>query len=214
MADEPGQFDSDSDSGSDAESGGEFEAAKRRKRTNAYLAMWGRPVDTTQVPVVLAADAQVVDVSVARGRALSLALVALRGQGITQAEAFAFADAYAVWDHLTLAEHDFILEPEPVGHDLIQFAWSFERLWVIEWALGAIRYVGFPDELVDTAKALEACIVSIATVDESSLTMRSGKDLLDLADITRCCLALGDGPVMRGVVIERSRALADLGIPC
>lgn len=211
MADEPARQSAAEPDEPDAVSS---EAAKRRKRTNAYLAMWGRPADTSVVPVVLTDDAQVVDVGIARGRALSLALVALRGQGITQAEAFAFADAYGVWDHLTLAEHDFVLEPEPAGHDLIQFAWSFERLWIIEWALGVVRYVGFPDELVDTARALEACIVSVATVDSSELSLRPKKDLLDLADVTRCCVALGDGPVNRGVVIERARAFADLGIPC
>jgi Domain of unknown function (DUF4272) len=176
--------------------------------------MWGREADTSIVPVVLADDAKLVDVAAARGRALALALVALRGQGITQAEGFAFADAYEVWDHLTLPEHDFVLEPEPTGDELIQFAWCFERLWVVEWALNAVRYVGFPDMAVDTAKASEACIRQLATVSASELEFRPLKELLDLADVTRCCAAMGDGPVDRGIVIERARAFTELGIPC
>ncbi len=190
------------------------EADKRRKRSNAYLQMWGRQADTSVVPVVLADDAHLVEVEVARGRALALALVALRGQGITQAEGFAFADAYEVWDHLTLAEHDFVLEREPTGQQLIQYAWCFERLWIMEWALGVVRYVGFPDMAVDTAKASEACIRHLATVAAAELSFRPLKEILDLADVTRCCAAMGDGPVDRGIVIERARALAELGVPC
>ncbi len=189
------------------------ESARRRKRTDAYLSLWGQPVDTSSVPVVLADDANIVGVATIRFRILALTLVALRGQGITQLEAFAFADAYGVWDHLTLAEHDFILEVEPTGEQLIQFAWCFERASILEWSLGLVRHVGFPDMVVDSAKISEVCIRDVATADPSGLSVRAAKDLLDLADVSRCCSALTSG-VERGVVIERSRAFAELGIPC
>ena len=189
------------------------EGVRRRKRTDAYLSLWGQPVDTSSVPVVLADDANIVEVPTIRGRILALTLVALRGQGITQLEAFAFADAYGVWDHLTLNEHDFILEVEPSGDQLIQFAWCFERAWILEWALGLVRHIGFPDMVVDSAKTSEVCIRDIATVDSIGLSMRPAKELLDLADVSRCCAALSSG-VERGVVIERARAFAELGIPC
>jgi Domain of unknown function (DUF4272) len=176
--------------------------------------MWGRDVDTTTVPVVVADDANLVSVEVVRGRIMALTLVALRGQGITQLEAFAFADAFGVWDHLSLAEHDFILEVEPSGTELIQFAWCFERASVMEWALGVVRHVGFPDMGVDTAKVSEACIRDVANAEVSKLAFRDLKDLLDLADVTRCCAALNEGAVNRGIAIERARAFAEMGIPC
>jgi uncharacterized protein YwlG (UPF0340 family) len=67
---------------------------------------------------------------------------------------------------------------------------------------------------VDTAKASEACITKVATVAASALALRPMKELLDLADITRCCLAMGDEHVNRGVVVERARAFTELGISC
>jgi hypothetical protein len=193
------------------------EAARRRKRTLGYLKLWGIDVDLTAlaVPVVehgLPNTASVI------GRAKALCLVALKGQGLSQHEAFAFADAYGVWDHLSLEENDFVLTPDPSHADLVQYAWRFEGLGVLVWALGLANHLGFPAESADPGKAVERFVVGVLApeTDRSGappVTRRSDKELLDAADVAFALEAIcrsvrvdqpAPAQLHRGVVHERA----------
>ena len=189
------------------------EADRRRIRTLAYLRMWAVEADVSAVPVVESANVGVRSIADIVGRAKSLCLVALKGQGLTQHEVFAFADAYAVWDALTVEENDFVLEPAPERPELVQYAWKYEGLWVLEWALGAVRHLAFPDAPCDHAEAARRFIASIVMA-EAPLAVRPMKELLDAADVARCLdavsLSLRANPVEgaerhlhHGVVHER-----------
>ncbi len=188
---------------------------RRRKRTEAYLAMWGvqaeLPVNVLAVPSE--AHVIVAEVAAVRGRALACCAMALRGQGLSQLEAFAFADAYEVWDHFTLAEHDFILTEEPGGTDMLQAVWNYERLWVFLWAFGLVRHLAFSDTQVDSSVAIEMCISGVATVPVETLQLRPMKELLDSADVAWCSEAVvraADTPMHRSVVHERAMAFREL----
>ena len=196
------------------------EAARRRKRTCAYLSMWAVDADVTALPVLIESAATVRKPLDVVGRAKAMCLCALKGQGLSQREVFAFADAYEVWDHLTLSENDFVLEPDPPHADLVQHAWLSEGLWVLEWSLGLIRLLAFPDNSVDVAEATRVCIEGLCTPlnppDPPSL--RPAKDLLDAADvafafegISLVARAQGvplPGNIHPGIVFERHNAFA------
>ena len=192
------------------------EAERRRSRTHAYLRLWAVEADVSAVPVVESRNVGVRSIDDVVGRAKSLCLVALKGQGLTQHEVFAFADAYGVWESLTLEENAFVLEPAPEHHELVQYAWKYEGLWVLEWALGAVRHLAFPDEPCDHAEAARRFVASIV-MTESPLELRPMKDLLDAADIARCLDAISrslranpvegaPGRLHHGVVHERGSA--------
>jgi Domain of unknown function (DUF4272) len=192
------------------------EAQRRRKRTEAYLAMWAVPAT---IPVdVLAVPTEDLATSVAtaeflRGRALAAAVLALRGQGLSQLESFAFADAYSVWDHFTVSENDFILTEEPLGEAMLNAAWSYERLWVYLWAFGLVRHLAFADTQVDTAVAIRTCISGLATAPIESLSVRPIKELLDGADVAWCSAAViraGATTMQPSVVHERAAAFDDI----
>lgn len=187
---------------------------RRRRRTEAYFAMWGVnvtiPVEVIPVP---SESATMIDAEHAKGRALANCLVALRGQGLSQLEAFAFADAYGVWDHLTFEENQFLLTEEPTGDAMLQSAWRYERLWVLLWSLQVVRHVAFADQEVDTARALELCVSGVALADGQSLQLRSTKELLDAADIAWCAAVVARAsstPMRAGVVYERAAAYDEL----
>jgi hypothetical protein len=177
--------------------------------------MWGVEAE---VPVaVLAVPSEsssvVAAVTAIRGRALACCAVALRGQGLSQLESFAFADAYEVWDHFTLAEHDFILTEEPSGTDMLQAVWNYERLWVHLWALGLVRHLAFSDTQVDSALAIETCISGLATVPVEKLQLRPVKELLDGADVAWCSAAVvraAETSMHPSVVHERAVAFREL----
>ncbi len=192
------------------------EAARRRKRTHGYLKLWGIDVDLTPLPIPLLSTHTTHDQSAVIGRAKSLCLVALKGQGLSLRESFAFADAYEVWDHLTIEENDFVLEPDASQEELVQFAWKFEGLRVMEWALGLVKHLGFPVDPANPATATELCVSKILNADPSvQLMLRSPKELLDAADVTASLTAVSvallaapvEGVSLHpGVVHERSEA--------
>jgi hypothetical protein len=161
------------------------EAAKRRKRTVGYLNLWGLDVDLSPLPIPTGETHVTRDIVEVVGRAKALCLLALKGQGLSMRESFAFADAYEVWEHLTVAENDFVLEHEPPAEDLVQFAWRFEGLRVMEWALGLVKHLSFPIDVADPAKATELCIQKILAPDVgTTLELRTPKELFDAADVT------------------------------
>lgn len=195
---------------------GADEAANRRKRTTGYLKLWGLTVDLSPLGVPLVGTHDHPDTEAVVGRAKALCLVGLKGQGLSVRETFAFADAYGVWDHLTVAENDFVLDTDPPVEDLVMYAWKFEGLRVMEWALGLVKHLAFPAEPASPATATELCVHHILNAPEGdSLSLRSTKELLDGADVAWCIsavsAALRASPVEgltvdHGIVHERALA--------
>ena len=174
------------------------EGAKRRKRTNAYLAMWAVAADVSVVTVPLSSAVAVRSADAMVGRAKALCLCSLKGQGLTQREAFAFADAYGVWDHLTLEEHDYVLDAESTPADNVNFAWRSEGLRAIEWALGLVRHLGFPDQGSDPAKSVQVCMESLCVPTMAAVNVRSVKEILDAADVANCLDAVAQAITAKG----------------
>jgi Domain of unknown function (DUF4272) len=222
-------------------SGPTTEAAKRRKRTDAYCSLWGVPavafsgrsgIDqgndvlgsdspaSDVFPVILASDRGVRTAEEIRWRALSLCLVALKGQGLSQHEVFGIADAWDLWDHTTLEENDFILDPAPAEQELLNAAWRFEGVQVLAWAVGLARHLAFADTPVDSGVMTELTLRAIAGSGPgggaiwAQWPMRSVAELLDGADvarrldiIARAAIAAGADPVVHpGIAHERNAA--------
>jgi Domain of unknown function (DUF4272) len=193
----------------------------RRRRTSKYLNMWGVSAELDAVPVVTEDEWGLASVETIRGRALACCVLALRGQGLSQIEAFAFADAYQVWPHFTLEEDQFILTEEPTGNELLQFAWLYERLWVHLWTLGVVRHLAFADTPVETATALELCISAVALLPAEALSVRDIKAVLDAADVARAEHAISQAADVQGlatalhpgIVFERSQAFGEVLVP-
>ena len=162
------------------------EAGRRRKRTNAYLAMWAIEADISIIPIPTSHEVAVQSVENVVGRAKVYCLTSLKGQGLSQHEVFAFADAYDVWDHLDHYENDYVLDPDPSPASNINYAWRCEALWAAEFVLGFVRHLGYPDHPSDPAKSVELCIQEICAKTDRKHTLRPVKELLDTADVTRC----------------------------
>jgi Domain of unknown function (DUF4272) len=193
------------------------EAFKRRKRTEGYLKLWNIETDLSVLPVPLESSVHIPTADLVAGRAKALCLVALKGQGLSQYETFAFSDGYEVWDHLTIAEHDFVLDPSPPPHDLVQYAWRYEGMLVMLWALSLTKHLGFPVDPYDSAKAVERCMQGVLLPFSEKKPLpdcRSTKELLDARDVANAlnalALAVPDQPapagLHRGVVYERHLA--------
>jgi Domain of unknown function (DUF4272) len=199
--------------------GTETEAFKRRKRTEGYLKLWNIETDLSVLPVPLESSVHIPTSELIAGRAKVLCLVALKGQGLSQYETFAFADGYEVWEYLTVEENDFVLDQAPPQDDLVQYAWRYEGMLVMLWALGLTKHLGFPVDPYDSAKAVERCMSGVLLPFSEKQPVperRSEKELLDARDIANAlnALALADtsqpapASMHRGVVYERHLAFS------
>ncbi len=185
---------------------------RRRERTYGYLRLWGIEADLTLLPIVRG-PLNVVDADLVCGRAAACVLVALKGQGLSQVEVFAFADAYAVWPSLTADEDDFVLDDSPPSTLLVRFAWRYEQAFVYEWALGLVAHLRFPDAEVNTGRVTENLMQRVLTTSTHDRpTVRTAKELADSADVAfalQAIAASSDPPplgMLRSVVEERAAA--------
>ena len=184
------------------------ESARRRRRTDTYCQVWQVPLTDAAALVVVAEGVVLAEPLAVRHRALAYVCCALKGNGLSQAEAFAMADVYGLWDAFTALENDFVLNPAPERHELLQAAWRYEAAEVLLWALGQRRHLAFPDAVVDPAKVTAAAV----TTAQITPSLRSEKEVLDAADIAlrlRLLCAAADVPPAKlnpSVVYERAMA--------
>jgi hypothetical protein len=196
---------------------GGSELERRSRRTRNYCDMWGMKLaPTVELQTLVAQGVALHTTEAVRLRALVETLMALKGQGLTQHEVFAFADAYTLWDAFTVEENDMVLERTVPPAQLIQLAWRFERVNVFGWALGKVRHLHFADHVVDSGELMKHLLPALASsVGASVVALRPEKELLDFADIHLALRAICHpdaitgafpGNLHPGVVHERATA--------
>lgn len=160
-------------------------------------------------------------------RAVALMSVAvysecLLAENMTPDEAFTFIrgrmEEFGAEEFLSPEEKIYLHNPDSTEKDRISYSWQYENLFVMEWALGLVDDLDFPDHICDvplTVRLLKDCS-TIGEILEKS-TPRSAKELLDACDLIFCldwaCVdtrihnfpapASMDG----GVVMERHKSL-------
>ena len=161
------------------------------------------------------------------GRAAALLAVALYsecrvGEKMSYEEAREFVDpiieAYGADEFFSPDERKYLEDADSTEQTQIQYAWQYENLWVMEWALGLTDDLFWPDRICD----VPGCAGIMQKYPDLKALIRGGKlrsrrRLLDEADlIYRLHWACVDARVMglpapcgvdAGVVMERHRAL-------
>lgn len=131
-------------------------------------------------------------------------------QGVTE--------AYHAEEFFSPKERAYLDDPDSTEQAQIQFAWQYENLWVMEWALGLLDTLPWPDQICDVPASARIMREhpSLEALEQAA-ELREVRDLLDMADlIYRTDWACVDARVMgldapagldSGVVQERHRAL-------
>jgi Domain of unknown function (DUF4272) len=194
------------------------ESERRRKRTIGYLKLWGIETDLSPLNVPLEETSIIATAAEIAGKAKVFCLLSLKGQGLTLREVFAFADAYELWAHVSVAENNYLLDEAAPESDDVQYAWRYEALNALLWALGHAKHLGFPADASDPAKAVERCMQLILNPSASGKSMgqaRTAKEILDAADVAFALHAIAlsvpvgqptPADLHRGVVFERALA--------
>ncbi len=161
------------------------------------------------------------------GRAAALLIVSLYsecrvGDHLSYEKAREFVDpiieSYGAEKFFSPKEKEYLDDPDSTEQTQIQYAWQYENLWVMEWALGLTDDLFWPNCICDvpgTVRLLKDC----QTMEKllTAARLRPRKELLEQADlIYRLHWACVDARVMgmpapqgleEGVVMERHRAL-------
>ena len=161
------------------------------------------------------------------GRAAALLIVSLYsecrvGEHMSYEKAREFVapiiESYGAEKFFSPDEKAYLDDPDSTEQTQIQYAWQYENLWVMEWALGFTEDLFWPSRICDVP---ESARMMRERPDMQALLsaarLRSRKELLEEADlIYRLHWACVDARVMNmpapqgveaGVVMERHRAL-------
>ncbi len=125
---------------------------------------------------------------------------------------------YGAEAYFSPAEKKYLDNPDSTEKEQIQFAWQYENLWVMEWALGLTDDLFWPDRICDvpgSVRLMKRCSDMESLLAAAKLRPR--KELLEQADlIYRLHWACVDARVMgmpapqkleAGVVMERHHSL-------
>ena len=161
------------------------------------------------------------------GRAAALLIVSLYsecrlGEHMSYEESREFVDpiieGYGADEFFSPDERAYLDNPESDEKTQIQYAWQYENLWVMEWALGLTDDLFWPTHICDVPES-SRIMREHPNMEEltAAARLRPRAELLDQADlIYRLHWACVDARVMgmpapqeleEGVVMERHRAL-------
>lgn len=157
------------------------EALARKARTVAALEKRRISVPATLPPLVGETELAMRTNDEAVGRARALLLIALRADSVASGEPMSvellrdkmpLADDYLSHDELAFLEHE-----TPSQQDCAQLIWRYESLFLLEWALGLVDELPFPDAPCDSASTA-ATLISMRGPQ-----LRSATEILDALDL-------------------------------
>jgi len=200
-----------------AEPGPDDEARARKARSLAILRAEGVPI-LEALPVIETANTsrRRTTEEVAR-RAMSLLVVAVKGEGLEQEVVERLVKDYGLAPHLSPAEAKFVGDHDPSHRQRVQFSWRYEAAWTLLWALGYVQELGKPGATCDVPRAVGFLKDRGAKRFVAEARLRPQAELLDQADrIYRYDWAVVDARVNGreppaglhpGVTVERHHAL-------
>jgi Domain of unknown function (DUF4272) len=193
------------------------EAAQRKARSLARLQAEGIPLLSTLPVIETEAECRFRTQEEVVDRAIALCLVAVKGEGLDQETVENLAEHFQATNLFTPRERTFIDDANPTQHDRIQFAWRYECLQVMLWALGYADNLSRPDHICDVPKAVSLLRDSGPEGFRARSRLRPAGEILDEADlIYRYAWATTDARAKNqetpagldsGVVVERHHAL-------
>ena len=116
-------------------------------------------------------------------RAIAIALTSYKGEGISHQEVLGLIKTWDVMDYFTTDELQFINNPNPTNHEKIKFAWRYEGLDILLWALGYKNTLPNPNKICDVKTDLNIIAkYKTSHLLEKNSHKRDINEVLDMAD--------------------------------
>ena len=158
------------------------DARARRERTLAQLGALGVRTSPGLPPVVSEVEVELRQGGDVARRALALFVVALRGESLAGQEPISLAKLRQLQPQAFLAlspsEEAFLNEEAPTEQAVVNAAWRYEALAVLQWALGWVEELPFPSRICDVPATARLMVEGIA-----GRTLRATSEILDALDL-------------------------------
>lgn len=162
------------------------DAVERKLRSDEALAGAGVPVAPGLPPIVGASEVSLRSPNEVLHRACSLLACAIRAEGLSSGDTVALEQLRAqlpeAFAALSPHEQAFLSSDAPEQQAIIDHAWRYEALWVLEWALGLVDTLGFPTNICDVPRAARTLVEADRDALRSSGSLRAAERILDAAD--------------------------------
>jgi hypothetical protein len=116
-------------------------------------------------------------------RAIALMIVAVKGEGLEQEIVDKIRASYSADPFFSPKEKAFILDSSPSHEDRAQFAWRYECLGVLHWALGYVAKLETPSQIVDAGAMVRVLKDAGPKKYREGAAARSAAEILDEADL-------------------------------
>jgi hypothetical protein len=162
------------------------DARDRQARCEEELGQFGVHTPATLPPVVSEIDVVLRSAPEVARRAMALFVVALRAESLMCPE-LAVADLREkrplALRALTPKEQAFLNDAAPDQQQITNFAWRYEALWLLAWALGLVEELCYPSETCDVGILSK----TLLALDEEALLKNAKllptETLLDALDL-------------------------------
>jgi Domain of unknown function (DUF4272) len=197
------------------------DAHDRKRRTEDGLVQRGVNVARGLPPVVGAAELTLRLAGEVARRALALLAVAVRAESLAQGEPIPTAQLEERlaegMRELTPVEREFLAKDSPERQDVVNFAWRYEALWVLQWALGLQAELPWPSAICDVPAVAATLLQRDGKALIAEARLRDAAEILDALDLhlrlhwavreARRSKAAPDHQLEAGVISERHHAL-------
>jgi hypothetical protein len=156
----------------------------RKAQSEQALQARGIPFAASLPPVASDTAVQLREQDAVVDRALALAYVALKGEGVEADSLAGFEQAYGARRHLSPAEQTFVDNPAPDQQARVNATWRYEALHALLWALGYLPELTYPDHLCDPGHDTGLLAPLSETEFRQRARLRPAPEILDAADLT------------------------------
>ena len=163
-------------------------AWERKARIDALIAERGIRVPPHLPPLISEPELQLRTPAEVAGRALALLVVAVRAETLANEEkAIPVAELRErcplAFGYLTPKEEAFLAQEAPPENEVVQFAWRYECLAVLEWALGLVEALPFPAAICDVPLTVRTLLDADAGELLRHARLRPAGEILDALDL-------------------------------
>ena len=162
-------------------------AWQRKERTEKILEGRGINIPRHLPPLISEPELNLRAARKVTGRALALFLVAVRAESLASKEAIPVAELHERFPltqaFMTPNELDFLSQEDPAENDLAQFCWRYESLSALQWALGLIDELPFPEHICDVPLTASTMIQAGDAALLGKASLRPAIEILDALDL-------------------------------
>ena len=163
------------------------DAIERSKRSDIWLANRGIPTLASLPPVIGEHEVLLRSADDVAWRIQSLFIVAVRAESVASKNPIPASrlkgKAPLAFEAMTPLETAFVHDDNPEHVSVMQFAWRYEALYALQWALSLHDELKFPDEICDVPLVAETMLRSTSREMILDARLRSPQEILDALDL-------------------------------